>query len=165
MKKSFTLIELIMVMVLLAIIIAIGVPLLTASTEGWIIATQRDEMLESAKIAIVRMLREMRQIKDSTSILIASQGVFEFINTSDQTLKFSLSSNDLERTLNSTANTLAQNVSSLTFTYYDSAGSTIATPVVSPSETDIKRIQVDIVFSYGLTQLPIRSQVLPRRLR
>ena len=167
MKKrvAFTLIELIMAIVLLSIIMAIGVPLLTATTEGWVIATQRNEMLESAKIAIVRMTREMRQIKNLTSVLTASQGAFEFMNALDETISFSSSSNNLIRTLNSTENVLARNINSLSFTYYGSNGTEIITPVVNPSETDIRRIEINIVFSLGGTQLAIQSSVSPRRLR
>ncbi len=169
-KKSVTFIELIMAIVLLAIIAGIGVPLLLAANEAWVLAIQRNEMSEVARVALDRIIREIRMTNNTTSVLTANGTTFSFIaqdidgDSSTDTITFGRSGTTLRRNLGGTVNDLAEDVSALAFTYYDSSGSVIATPAVSPSATDIRRVKVSLTFSLGATQLNIESQVSPRML-
>ena len=60
---------------------------------------------------------------------------------------------------------LASDVQSLSFTYYDDNGSIIATPLVNPNETDIRRIDISFEFQSSGQTLYYKSQVRPRNLR
>ncbi|MFH1414389.1 MAG: prepilin-type N-terminal cleavage/methylation domain-containing protein [Candidatus Omnitrophota bacterium] len=162
-RKAFSLIEMIMVMVILGIIAGIGAPLIAETGRGWLLHVQRKEMSESARIAIDRMTREIRRIKDTTSVITASNTAFQFVNIDDENITFDSSGTTLRRTIDGTTNELADNLDSISFTYYDTSGSTITTPDVSPQETDIRRIEISLTFSLGGTQLTVVSQVWPRR--
>jgi len=164
MIRSFTLIELVMVIVIMAIIASAAIPLLISTTESWIIASRRNEMSESARISLDRIIREIRELRNDTSVIFANNSSFRFLNLANANISFSLSGNTLQRTINGTVNNLADNVNSLNFSYYNVTDSVISAPIVSPLATDIKRVQVDLVFSLGSTQLAVRAAVSPRRL-
>jgi len=157
---GYTLFELVMVIVLVGIIFSVTAPLMIEVGRSWQIASKRNNMSESAMVALDRMVREIRQIKDTASVLAASSSVFQFIDANSNNITFNLSGNYLMRN----SNQLAANVSALSFTYYDAAGAVIATPTVGAS-TNIKSIVVDISFSLGGTTLNLESGVAPRRLQ
>jgi type II secretory pathway pseudopilin PulG len=162
--STFTLIEFIIVIALLGITFAVTAPLMVAVVDAWHLATRRNDISESAKVAMDRMLREIRQIKSTTSVITANSSTFRFIDVNDNDITFNLSSGHLVRTVGATSNQLADNVSSLSFTYYNAGGSQVSTPQVSPNSTNISRIVIDLTFSFSGTQLALESAVNPRRL-
>jgi len=164
-RKSFTAIELVMTAVILGIIAVAGAPLMIAVNEGWLTATVRNEFSENAKIAMDRMIRLARRIKDDDSIFIAEANVFQFLTTEDKIITFDRSGSSLRLAADGSTNELASDVSLLEFSYFDENGAAIAIPKVNPLATNIKRIQIDLVFSSGPEQLSFKSQVAPRRLQ
>lgn len=164
-EKGFSLIEYMMVVVIMGVIIAIGAPLVFEATDAWLLQSKRKEMSESAKIAMDRMAREIRRIQSRTSVATANSSSFRFTDIDGRDITFDTSSATLRRTENSAVNTLADNVNSFSLIYYDANGATIATPSVSPNKTNIRRIEINLTFSFGGTQLSFQSQVSPRRLQ
>ena len=163
--KGFTLLEVIIVILILAVVAGTGVQLMINVTKASVLQYNRKEMSETARLALDRVIREIRRILNDTSVVIATSGAFQFINIDSENITFNTSGTTLQRIVDGTTNALADNVSSLTFTYYDSAGATIATPVVSPLATDIRRVEVDLTLSSGGTDYYSKAQVSPRRLR
>ncbi len=161
--KSFSLIEFIVVIVILGVIAGIGAPLMIETARGWLLNSQRKEMSESARIAIDRMIREIRQISSTTTITTANSSTFRFTDIDSNDITFDASGSTLRRTVGGTTNSLADNVDSLSFVYYDANGATITTPTVAPDETDIRRVEITLTFSLADTQLSVMSQVWPRR--
>lgn len=159
-KAGFTLIEFIMVIVILGIMAGVGLPLMAEISQAWLLHKDTREIAESARIAIDRMMRDIRR---AVSITSADTANLQFTDIDISVITFDISSTTLRRTEAAATNALADNVDSLSFTYYDDSDAQIATPVVTPS--DIKRIEVDLTFSLGDTQFNIRSQVSPRRLQ
>lgn len=155
-RRAFSLIEFVMVIVIIGILVAIGVPLLMEAADAWLLQSQRKEMSESAKIAIDRMVREIRR---ATSITTAQAATLQFTDIDSQNITFTRSGATLQRTLAGTTNNLADNATSLTFAYYDASGN--PTAVLA----DIRRIQINLSFSLGGTQISLQSQVSPRRLQ
>ena len=164
-RGGFTLVEFTMTAVILGIIALAGAPLIIAVNEGWITATTRSEFSESAKISMDRMVRLMRRTKDDKSVLIADNNIFKFINTEDNIITFDTSVTDLRLTVGNATEALASDVNSFSLVYYDENGLAIAAPKVSPSLTNIRRIQIDLVFSAEGEQLSFQCQVAPRRLQ
>jgi len=164
-SAGFTLLELVMVIVLLGIIAGASVPLMFEIVNGWQLSVTRNEMSESAKIGMDRMIREMRQISNRSGVITANSSVFQFIDVNGSDITFNLSGSNLMRTIGEVSNQLADNVAQLNFSYYDNEDSLIAVPRVNPQDTDIRRIVVDLVFSSAGTQLNIESGVSPRRLQ
>jgi len=165
-KKSFTLVELLMSLVLLGIISWIGIAAMFSGVDTWGFFSQRKEILADARMAIDRMSREMRMIKDNTSVTAAGSSAFRFIDVNNKDITFTLSSGTISRTENGTTNGLLDNVTGLTFTYYDSNGSVIVSPMVAPSQTNIRMIRIEIALSKATSRtVNIRADVWPRSLK
>lgn len=164
-RKTFTLVEFIIVIVLLSIIAGVALPLLLAVNEGWVFSVRRNNFSQGSLVAINRMIREIREVKDFTSVLTATSSSFEFVNIDLETIRYSLSAKTLQRKLGAVTNNLLDNVSALTFIYYDQNGAVIVTPKVSPLATDIRRIKVGFTLSLQGSLFSTESQVSPRRLQ
>lgn len=158
-RSGYTIFELIMVVVLVGIIFSVTAPLMIEVGRGWQLASNRNKMSEGAMVALDRIAREIRQIRDTTSVLTATGSVFQFIDVNNNNITFSRSGNYLMRN----SDQLAANVTALTFTYYD--GAPILTPTVNPLVTNIKSIVINLTFSLGGTSLNLESTVFPRRLQ
>ena len=164
-KKSFTIIELVITMTVLVVIGWLGVSALLSGVDSWSMFNQRKELLTDGRMALDRMAREIRMVKDKTSILTADAVIFSFVDADDNTLSFATNLSVIERTENSTVNGLLDNVTNLSFTYYDANNSVIVTPVVSPSETNIKRIRINISLNKGSSHaLNLETDAWPRNL-
>jgi prepilin-type N-terminal cleavage/methylation domain-containing protein len=162
-KKAFSLMELVVVMVILGILCGVGAHFLIESGDALILQTKRKEIVESGRIAMDRMTREIRQIKDASSVLAAGSSNFQFIDSSNNTITFDRSGSVLRRTKGISTFSLANNASALTFTYYDANGIVLVSPILNP--TNIRRIQIDLTFSLSGQQLNFRGQVSLRRLQ
>jgi len=161
-KNGFTLIELIIVITIIGIIASVVGYILLGAVDAWTFKAKRNDLLWDARLAINRMLREIREIKNLTSVTTASSSQFRFTNINDKSITYSLSGNNLNRTKDGIANILAQNVSSLSFSYYDSSGASIAMPAVNPSATDIRRVRINLTFTNGGQNFYAQSDSVPR---
>lgn len=165
-SKAFTLIEVILTLVLLSIVIWIGIAAMFSGMDTWSFFTQRKDILSDGRMAMDRMLREIRMTKNTTSVTTANSGTFRFTDTANKDITYTLSSSVVNRTQDGVTNGLLGSVSSLSFTYYDADGSVIATPVVAPSATNIRRIRILIAMSKGTSRpVNLRSDVWPRNLK
>jgi len=164
--KAFTIIELVITLVVIGILVWVGIAAMFCGTDGYIFFAQRKEMLADARMSLDRMSREIRMVKNITSITTATQTTFSFIDTSDKNITFSISSGVINRIEDGVTNSLLGDVDSLTFTYYNAGDSVIASPIVSPAETDIRRIKISITISkeQGRT-LNLQSDITPRNLK
>ena len=77
-----------------------------------------------------------------------------FDDTSDTTLAYSLSSGNLSRN----GDLLAQGVTSLTFTYWESDGTTAS------SASDLHLVEVDLTVTVGGEPYRVRTAAFPRVL-
>jgi hypothetical protein len=73
-----------------------------------------------------------------------------------------LSSTNLNRTENGTANLLAESVSALSFTYYNSSDTAIPSPTVSPSATDIRRVRINLTLTKNGENVYLQSDASPK---
>ena len=179
--KSFTLVETIMVIVILGIIAAVGVPLILSASDALSFLTVRSEMAQSTDVAMSRILHEIRRIRDDQSIVAVGDIYTEFrffidINndgdgTNDIDIHYYRSGTDLMRVERDnigsiiSSNSLASNVNSLTFTYYDENGGVLSPPTVGiGTTTDIDRIKILLTFQNGAYDFDCQSQVRPRNL-
>ncbi|MDO8603296.1 MAG: prepilin-type N-terminal cleavage/methylation domain-containing protein [Candidatus Omnitrophota bacterium] len=162
MKRGFTLIELIIVIVVIGIIAGAMGYILLGAVDAWTFKAKRNDLLWDARLAINRIGREIREIKNLTSVTTASSSQFRFTNVNDNSITYSLSGASLNRTKDGAANILAQNVSSFSFTYYDSSGASIATPAVSPSATNIRRVRINMTLTNGGQNFYAQSDGVPR---
>lgn len=162
MKRGSTLVELVIVIAIVGIIAGAVGYILLGTVEAWTFKANRNDILWDGRLAINRMVREIREIKNLTSVTTASSSQFRFTNVNNNSITYSLSGADLTRTKDGAANILAQNVSSLSFTYYDSGGASIATPTVSPSATNIRRVRINLTLTNGGQNFYAQSDSVPR---
>lgn len=162
-KKAFTLVELIMVMLILGILSGIGVHFIFEVGQARIFQWQRKEISESAELALNIIDREIRRVASTASIPTATATSFRFTDISGRDITYDVSGTSLRRNLGGTINVLADNLNSLTFSYYDAAGAAIAVPVADT--TTIRRINISLTFANGSERLSVMSDVAPRRLQ
>ncbi|MCX5710063.1 MAG: hypothetical protein NT088_04980 [Candidatus Omnitrophica bacterium] len=144
-----------------AIIAAIGVPLLLETVNAWSFNSKfQDNAVSCAVVAMNRMSRDIRRLKNDASVTTANGTTFAFTDTNNNAISYSKSGTVLMRN----SDGLADNISSLTFTYYDDNGLTIGSPTVSPN-TNIRRVEVDYAILAGTNTLNFNFQVRPQNLR
>jgi len=161
-NKGFTLVELMIVIVIVGIAASIIGFMLLGVIDAWTFKLNRADLLWDGRVSINRMTREIRTVKTSTSVTTASTAQFRFTDVGNKDITYSLSSTNLNRTENGTANLLAENVSALAFTYYNSSGTAIPSPTVSPSATDIRRVRINLTLTKNGQNVYLQSDVSTR---
>lgn len=168
-KKGLTLIELIVVIIMVGILMS-GLSLgIKETIDLWRFLTFRNEIASQGRIALVRMAREIRQIKtrspSNEPIIIANEGRLQFTDIDDLVIGYQLSGNSLMRN----SDILADNASNLTFCYYDRDKNEICSPACSCDVpggqlSDVEIIGVRLEVQSGGQSMTLRSQVYPRNL-
>jgi len=165
-SAGFSLIEFVVSMVILSVI-SIGVMLFTNPIiDLWSYQKFQQNQAAETRLALMRMCREMNQLKDKTSVIQADSSTFKFTDTGNQTITYFLDSGSLKRTTGTLGQgkVLAKDITGLTFTYYGSNSAAIASPVVSPSDTDLRRIEILLTVTSGGRTDTMRSQAFPRNV-
>ena len=162
--KGFTLIETIVCMVLMSIL-ALGISMfIKPLSELWNLQSFQQGAAFEERLALMRMTRDIEGIRNRTSITSATASAFSFTDVNNTAIAYVLSSGTLTRN----GVTLLKSVSALTFTYtgLTSAGVdvAVASPVVSPSSTDIRRIRISLTVTANGRSLSSQVQVNPRNL-
>jgi prepilin-type N-terminal cleavage/methylation domain-containing protein len=159
--RAYTLVEMVMVVVITGIVAAIGVPMMLQTVNAWCFGSQfQNQAVTQAIVITNRMSKEMRRLSTDTSVTTATASQFTFTALGGTSITFNRSGNNLMRN----SDTLANNVTSLAFTYYDDSGNTIATPAVSPNSTNIARIRVAYAILAGSNTLNFQFDVRPQNL-
>lgn len=167
-QRGITLIEMTLSIVLIGIIGVVAGNAFLYSTESVLTANNAREAMQVDRLAMDRMIREIRNVADNTQVLTATGVTFQFIDVDGNTISFTLAAPTLNR-VSTTVDPLTSNVSGLTFTYLNSAGATIPiaagppnSPLVSPSATDIWWVQIALTVGTGPEAVTLRSRVHPR---
>ncbi|MDD5070391.1 MAG: hypothetical protein PHV17_06645 [Candidatus Omnitrophica bacterium] len=140
-KKSFTIFELVMVIAIVGILVGIGGPLTVKLFESFQYVVYRKELSETADLAINRLSRELRRLKNATSVFTANNTSYRFLDYDNRSLGYNLNGTRLEREINGTTDILAVGIEQFSFDYLDDSLTPIAYPQVSPNPTDIKFIR------------------------
>ncbi len=159
-QDAVTLIEMIMAIVIVGALVGISSMYMKETIDLWRFLSFRSEVVSQGRIAMGRMGREIRQIKDNLSVYNASAARFRFDDINSNNIDYQLIGNNLTRN----ADVLASGVSSLGFIYYDRINSVIPAPLVSPNETDICRISITLRVQSGSQTKTLRLQIYPRNL-
>jgi prepilin-type N-terminal cleavage/methylation domain-containing protein len=149
--SGFTLVELTIVIVVVAIAGLLLAGMFREAVGTYRFVDVEADLLQQARFAEERIARELRRIRDKASVTTATSRTFAFIDRDAAPIVVSWSGtkgDDLTYSKNGTALTLAAGVDTLVFAYFTSAGAA-AVPLVSPSDTDIRRVTVLIRLAKG----------------
>jgi prepilin-type N-terminal cleavage/methylation domain-containing protein len=142
--RGFTLPELLIVIVIASVAAVTFSAMFLEAVKTYQFMDSEKSMLEDARYAEERVTRELKRVKDKTSIATATPTTLTFTDRSNATVSFSwsgVSGADLLYTKSGSSQVLAKGVDSLAFQYWKQDGAA-ATPVVAPSSTDIWRVTV-----------------------
>lgn len=152
---GFSLIELVLTILLIGIIAAVVSQYALQGVRSFSIEQDRGDAHSQARLSVERVAREVRAIRSATGadIPIMAATDLRFYDTLGQDIRFTWAAGILTRN----GQTLASNVASFAFSYYQSDGSTVA---ALPTEIWFVRMTLTIV--QGETSLPMQIQAHPR---
>ena len=172
-ERGATLIEMVLIIVLIGIIGAIAANAFLYASKSVMTANSVREAAQVNRLALDRMVREIRNVQSNRCVAVANANTFTFVDGQNNTIAYSWAGgagNPLMRN----ADTLIGSVNNLTFTYYNSADPAVAIAVptvcASPNTcsqticatTNIWYMRIDLTTVSGGETVPLRSQVHPR---
>ncbi|MBI5203853.1 MAG: type II secretion system protein [Nitrospirae bacterium] len=162
-KKGFTIIELVITMVLIGIIAYIVATALSTGITAYFTTDFRKEALDQTRIAMERMTREIRNLRDSDDVATGTSSQFNFTDVSGTNIDFSYSNPNITRD----GATLATNITSFSFSYIRADGASNPTFVDSDPDDpaiDTKRIRITFTATISGETVTLQSEVWPRSL-
>lgn len=159
--KAFTMIELIIVIVILAIIGISASKLLVSAYQSGYTARDQSDVDWQFRVALERMARDMQGIRSATSsdLTISPTTEIEFTDIRGDTITYKITGSSLTRKENAGSDVeIADNVSNLSFSYHDAAGASTATV------TSVRYITVSFDVSRGEIDRSYQTTVFPRNV-
>jgi prepilin-type N-terminal cleavage/methylation domain-containing protein len=165
---GFTLVEMVLVIMLAGIIFSLGSVMLGKVFSSYAMKRDTTDADWQAKVALERMTRELRAVRLATAadLDIASATQIRFVDTDGNGVCFyrNGAANRLMRSADGPATScgatdpqvLADNVTALTFTYWDNAGATTA------AVANVYYITMDMTVVEGSYSGRFRTNVQPR---
>lgn len=167
-ERGFTLMEMIVAVIILAII-SIGTLMFTKPViQLWGNQNFHQGPAMEARLGLMRMVREMDQLKDIKSILTANAATYSFIDGGDQTITYIYSSGILTRRVGNSGQpnrNFITRLSTFTFTYKDKDNGALVTPTVgSGTATNIRTIGIASTVAIGSWTSQISATAHPRNV-
>lgn len=156
-KRGVTLIESIMVIGLLTII-AFGIgSFIVTSMRAWLMVSGREAVLTKARVAMDRMVAELRRIRKPQNILVYTTSEVQFLDLSLNDIDFKQNGTNLLRNSDILATGLAT-PEGLRFTYLDATGE------VTSVKQNIRSIRVWLYLSSQDQSITLESSARIRNL-
>jgi prepilin-type N-terminal cleavage/methylation domain-containing protein len=163
---GFTLFEMIVVIVLTAVIFAVGGLLLGHSFQSFVTARDDENVGAQGRVALERMEREIRAVRtqDANGMTTLQANNFQFIDTDGNTVGFYYNSGAGQVMRSDGTNTypLADNVTAMNYEYTDSGGNVLTIP---PTATSVYGITVSLAVAKGGLTQNYRVTLVPRRFQ
>jgi len=163
-NRGVTLVELVISMVILATLMvgiqAFSVPIF----DLWNYQTFRQGASSEGRLALMKMIKEINQVRNITSVTTASANSFAFTDANNQSITYDLNGQTLRRTAGSGAKTLATGITTLQFQYFDEDRNVVASPATSPDETDLRTIEITVTITANGKTGTFRSVAVPRNV-
>lgn len=157
-------------MVLVTIVASMFTVVLTEGSVASLTLSQQTRMTQETRTAMNWMVQELR-----SEVLVGQYHSFDTTNRPDvSSIKFTRNSDGetisyfvdggivIKRTEGATIRTLAENVTSLTFTYWGPLGETLSTPISDTDLPNITTILIDLSMQVGDKTITLQSGVSPR---
>ncbi len=158
-QAGYSLLELITVIVLIGIIAGVLSKMFIWGIDIFDFVSDRKDVLQSSRISMEILVKDLRSIKSAADIVSASSSQFDFYNIDDEEIVYSYSSNTLYRN----ANPMVVGLSSFQFTYQNASGGSLGSPVGSPS--DIWKISFSLNATVDNSPMQLESTIVPRNFQ
>lgn len=168
--RGVTLIELIFSIVLIGIIGVIAAQVFLFSTRSVLTGNQVREATQVNRIAMDRMVREIRNVRGPRCVAAADPNTFTFVDGDNTTISFGIVAGSLVRN----GDVLVNNATGPVFSYFNNTGADITAgpPLVCGppntcsntlcAATNIWTVQIDLTTVSGTESMRLRSRVHPR---
>ena len=154
-RRGFTLVELVLSIALVGVLAGVLGVALFQGVKGFDLVSSRKSTLAQARLAMERMVREIRLIQQSSDVVnVSSTTQFNFEYPHGTSIQYALSGGNLMRN----TDVLARNVNALAFTYLDGAGVATATA----AQVRSVRIQLTLNAPNSHGTLTLRTQIFLR---
>ena len=151
-------VEMVMVVTLVTVLSVFLGKLLLSGVDAYDFATKRKQALRQSRIALAEITRDLRQIRDSSSITAATQNSITFTNTDGEEITISLSGSRVLR--NNIP--VARQVTQFSLTYYDQDGNQLEFPI--QDLTKIRIIRINLAIQVDQQRVQLHTEVHPRNL-
>ena len=175
-QRGATLIELVLAIIVISIIAYVVSDAFLYSSKSILAGNAARDATQSARFAVDRMTREIRNVRDKKCIQAATSTAFTFVDMGNNTVTFSWAGAGAPLMRN--GNILVDGVSNFSLTYYDNsytaaappppnvigAPTTCASPntcLTSCASTNIWSVSIDLTTQVGGQTTQFRSQVHP----
>lgn len=153
-QNGFTLIELVITIILMSIVSVISMQMLSQGLTAYLTAQNVVTADQQARLALERMVRDLRSIGSSNAITTATSAQFTFTDLSGTSFNYALSGTNLM--VNNQI--LANGITSLTLSYYDSSGNTTSTL------SAIRYITISINVTQSNANFTVSTSIYPMNL-
>ncbi len=175
-KEGFTLIEIVLVLVIIAVLAGILIEPFRLGVKSYIGIETRADLTSQAREATVRIVREMRNIRKEPNdippdtappthipkITTANANTITFVDVEDNTITFALSGSTVLRD----TNILADKVSSLDLRYFKGDNTALTTFPLRAADLDaVRRILVFLTIQENTETVTMTGQAFLRDLR
>ncbi len=153
---GYTMLELVLAIALLGIIAGVMARMFIWGIDIYSFVSNRKDVLQTSRIGIEILVRDLRSIKSAGDINSASNGQIDFYNLDDENIIFTYNSGVFSRN----SNTMIDGLSSFQFTYYDVDDDLISSPVADPAT--IWKIKYTLYATIDAKTFHLESTVIPR---
>lgn len=140
---GFTLIEVVLVIVIFGIVVGMVAPFIASVLDAWLLNRTERDLVFSARHSLNMMVREIRQIKNSTDYITTYTGTeFNFTDINNNPIDYKQSGNSLLRNSDELTDKLqicTPGPCGLDFTYLDSSEAVAAT------KSDIRMVRIRLI--------------------
>jgi hypothetical protein len=142
-------------MVVIGIIAYVAAQALSSGSRAFFQTDFRKEALDQSRIAMERMVREIRTLRDSSSVITSSATRFNFTDASGNAIDFSWTNPNITRNVD----ILASNISALAFGYVRADGT------VDPAfSANTRRVRITMTATVSGESVQLQSEAYLRNL-
>lgn len=158
-QSGFTLIELSAVIVVVGLLAGFTARMLTSGVDTYGYIRDRQEALASGRLALQRIVKEVRQTSQPGAIYTATADSIRFIKTNNESVQLRLGN---QRVLLN-GQPLVDQVTQFRMTYFDTGGRLLDPPIANTAK--IWRIRLTLARSMRAQQIVLQQDVVPRNFR
>lgn len=164
-RRSFTLVESIATIVVLAIVSSVSSGIILQATDGYVDATTKAQLHAEVSMAMDRMVREIRKIPLDTGATGVAPDVSLFTSSLinwDANNSITLSGSDITLKLNGTPRVLISDVTAFTLTALGEIENDLGGPLGGAACDPIRRIEIDLTVQRYGADARVRTRVFIR---